>query len=125
MNVEEQRDDYDDLGLAPMEEQEEEPEQGDDEAKEKKGEKPVPKNGYRRWVFTLNNPERELVEDPDSEWLMPCGLPVFFGEARKEKKINALVVSVEYAPTTGTEHLQGYMETKSQATLSALLKWRV
>lgn len=43
--------------------------------------------------------------------------------ARLETRIAGFMCGCERAPTTGTPHLQGYMELSAAHTLSAILKW--
>lgn len=58
---------------------------------------------YRRWVFTLNNPEGAL----DTSGWAAAG-------------VAACVWSLERAPTTGTLHYQGYMQFNRPVSLAAL-----
>lgn len=53
----------------------------------------------------------------------PDGYPLLWSEAEVEGRLSGFVCGREVAPTTGSLHLQGYVECKNQATLSALLKW--
>lgn len=58
----------------------------------------------RRWVFTLNNPKegaKELCE-------RVCA----------KVSVRYIVAGNEEAPTTGTKHIQGYVEFENTATLS-------
>ena len=52
---------------------------------------------YRRWCFTLNN------YDEEEPWRK-------VDELAEQKSIKYLVVGREMAPSTGTRHLQGYVE---------------
>ena len=52
---------------------------------------------YRRWAFTLNNYD---VEEP---WKTMEELP-------EQKTLKYIVAGKEFAPSTGTRHLQGYLE---------------
>ena len=52
---------------------------------------------YRRWAFTINN------YDAEEPWRTAETLS-------EQKTIKYLVVGRELAPTTGTRHLQGYIE---------------
>ena len=52
---------------------------------------------YRRWCFTLNN------YDENEPWRKVDELP-------EQKTLKYLVVGREIAPSTGTRHLQGYVE---------------
>ena len=52
---------------------------------------------YRRWAFTLNN------YNLDEPWRKQ-------EELAEQKAIKYLVVGRELAPSTGTRHLQGYIE---------------
>lgn len=104
---------------------EEEAYSDDEEVEEPSPREPTEPTGgrrSRRFVATINNPERELQDEGD-EMLVPTGAPCFFALARGDKRIAALVVSVEYAPTTGTEHLQVYFETRSPASYQAIKLW--
>lgn len=59
----------------------------------------------RRWCFTLNNYSEEEVSSLSS---------------LQGDKLTYLLFSKEVAPTTGTPHLQGYLETKKKITLKGL-----
>ncbi len=74
----------------------------------------------RRWVFTLNNYTgkcffslllySDQILEADLLWLEQNAAGVF----------KFLCFGREVAPTTGTPHLQGYLETNDGATLSAV-----
>jgi len=58
----------------------------------------------RRWCFTINNYKDEDIQSVrDAKW-------------------SYVVFGYETAPTTGTPHLQGYIEFKNQCTRSSLCK---
>lgn len=61
------------------------------------------KSACIRWVYTLNNPQDH-----------PCGSPPPY---------TYHVVGREVAPTTGTPHLQGYIELSRRTRMTALAKW--
>ena len=63
---------------------------------------------YRKWCFTLNNYSSDEEEK----------LIVFFDDKAKK-----WIFGHEIAPTTGTPHLQGYVEFKSAKTLSSWKKF--
>ena len=65
----------------------------------------------RYWVFTWNNP----VFSPDE-------LHTAFDRVGG---VDYLVFQKETAPTTGTPHYQGYVETKKRVTLATLKKVHV
>lgn len=70
----------------------------------------------RRWTFTWNNYPDEVKDKlgnvTKDKWL----------EYIKKLKCSYFVVGKEVAPTTGTPHLQGYMEFKSGRRFSTLAK---
>jgi len=45
--------------------------------------------------------------------------------AREEPRIRGFICGCERAPTTGTPHLQGYLELADSYTLKRLLEWPV
>lgn len=59
-------------------------------------------NRVRNFVFTLNNP-------PEDETTLPV---------RNDPRVRYLVYGRETAPTTGTRHLQGYVELSSQLSFA-------
>jgi len=63
----------------------------------------------RNWVFTLNNPKVE-----DHKWFINLG---------GSSSIRYYICGVEHAPTTGTEHLQGFISFKSAKTFKATKKF--
>lgn len=62
---------------------------------------------HRSWVFTLNN-YTEVELDTLKDWIT--------------RYCNYGIIGKEIAPTTGTPHLQGYIQRKSPGTQSALMK---
>lgn len=62
---------------------------------------PVSTTPYKRWCFTINNP----VNEP-----------------QLHEKLKYLVYGRETAPTSGTPHLQGYLETHSNIRITGLHK---
>ena len=68
----------------------------------------------RFWVFTINNYKTEN------------GFPLFFekvSEAFAKGECNYVVVQPEVAPSTGTPHLQGYVEFPVNRRGRAVLSW--
>jgi len=76
------------------------------------GAKPPAVKGSRRYAFTSNN---YVVDD--------CGTPILFAAVSGEPRITFFVAGMEVAPTTGTPHLQGYLELKSPATMAQMQAW--
>lgn len=76
------------------------------------GAKPPAVKGSRRYAFTSNN---YVVDD--------CGTPILFAAVSCEPRITFFVCGMEVAPTTGTPHLQGYLELKSPATMAQMQAW--
>jgi len=76
------------------------------------GAKPPAVKGSRRYAFTSNN---YVVDE--------CGTPILFAAVSGEPRITFFVAGMEVAPTTGTPHLQGYLELKSPATMKQMQAW--
>jgi len=76
------------------------------------GAKPPAVKGSRRYAFTSNN---YVVDE--------CGSPILFAAVSGEPRITFFVAGMEVAPTTGTPHLQGYLELKSPATMAQMQAW--
>lgn len=56
----------------------------------------------RKWIFTLNNPDKDLSR--------------FIDELMERVRVRYVVVGRETAPTTGTPHWQGFIEFENPAT---------
>lgn len=71
-----------------------------------KNETATKKDRQRRWVFTLNNYSDEELESLRNS----------------TESVKHLFAGCEIAPSTGTPHLQGYVEFKHPKTMSAVKK---
>lgn len=63
----------------------------------------------KRWCFTWNNPPsnwKNILADSNKYW--------------SSDNIKYLISEIEYAPSTGTKHLQGYFELKKKAYRNTL-----
>lgn len=63
-----------------------------------------------RWCFTINNPD-DTVKDAIIEW---------YKDTDADMMVKYLVFSLESAPTTGTPHLQGYIESTYNTKLEII-----
>lgn len=72
-----------------------------------RNEVPVQKRG-RKWTITWNNKNKKDIEKVLGKF---------------QDKIKYMIASDEIAPTTGTPHVQAYMETKSKVSLSTVKNW--
>lgn len=71
------------------------------------------------WVFTLNNYTDEEVDFLGTLYMDPHPFPL------NESKVVAVAMSEEIAPTTGTPHLQGYLQlTKKGMKICLIFKER-
>lgn len=68
----------------------------------------------KRWTFTLNNPAP--TADAVRETLKACVL-------EPAGRLRYVQTAIERAPTTGTLHLQGYMETGGKVSVSSFKIW--
>ncbi len=69
----------------------------------------------RRWTFTLNNPNEAEVSHLQ-ELLESLQEP----EAELESHVSYVVWGLEHAPSSGTPHLQGYIELSSLKSLQQM-----
>lgn len=74
----------------------------------------------RFWVFTINNYEHEVRDDMNNTF------PLFYdrvAEAFAKGECNYVIVQPEVAPSSGTPHLQGYVEFPVNKRGPAVLAW--
>ena len=69
----------------------------------------------RRFCFTLNNPT-------EAHYIMLRRYTELSGSPRKIVGIGYIVYQTEKAPTTGTVHIQGYIEMDIARTIQAIKK---
>lgn len=75
----------------------------------------MPNDGFKSWCFTLNNPKPS-----DLAWCdLVCRDCDLGTDLRLRKHIELFVVQTEYAPGTGTVHLQGYVRFTDRINIAS------